>query len=133
MIGLIQPVFHDQMEIVALVEHFAVDIGEYRLETPDLFVLLGHELLVHRGYLNEHVVFGEVEVRREPLVGFAILELDRKATRLVLPRDVVEVQEEGELPLTVVSEIYFKRREAICAQVAPASITPANCTSSGNN
>jgi hypothetical protein len=61
--------------------------------------------LVHGGDLHEQVVLGEVEVRCEELGRVAIgVEGDRETLGLVLPGDAVEIEEEGELPLTVVSE-----------------------------
>ena len=134
MVGLLETVFDHQVQVVALIEDLAVDVGVESLETTDLAILLGHQLLIHRCDLDEHLIVGQVEVRREPLGRLAVLiEIDREAPRLVVPGNSVEVEKEGELPLTVVSEIDVVCRRALCAQGAPASITPANSTSPGNN
>ncbi|MFQ5523319.1 MAG: hypothetical protein ACE5F5_07040 [Acidimicrobiia bacterium] len=77
-------------------------------EPAHLLVLLGDELLVHRGDFDVEVVFGKVEVRGEETGGVAlIVEFDGEGSRFVFPGDPVEVEEEGELPLTVVSEVDF--------------------------
>jgi len=67
MIRFLESVFDNQMEIVALVENFASDVGVDGLETADLLVLLGHEFLVHGRDLDEQVIVGKIEVGREPL------------------------------------------------------------------
>jgi hypothetical protein len=105
-----------------------------RTETFHLFVLLGHEFLVHGCDLDEHVVVGKVEVGCEVFGGFTIfIKLNRKTPRLVVPWNSIEVEKEGELTLTVVSELDFGRRGAIGDQVTPTSTTPVYSTSSGNN
>ncbi len=113
------------MQIVALVEDLATDIRVYCLQLANLLVLLGDELLVHRGDLDEQVVVGKVEIGGEPLGRLTVrVEDDREATRLVFPGNTVEVQEECELPLTVVSEVCLGGREVFGVQGAPASTTP---------
>ena len=134
MVGLFETVFDHQIQIVTLIEEFAIDVGMDRLESLQLLVLLGHELLVHRCDLDEHVVVRQIEVGREELVGFPFLiELDWEALRLVEPWNSIEIEEKGELTLTVVSEFNFVRRGAVGDQVAPASTAPAYSDWSGNN
>jgi len=73
---------------------------------PDLPVLLGHELLAHRGYLDVDVVLWQIEVGSEVpgwLTGIVPLEGERM--RFVQPVDTVEVQQSRELSLAVVSEL----------------------------
>ncbi len=134
MIWFFKTVFHNKLQIVALVEHFAIDVRVNGLKPFHLLVLLGNELLIHRRDLNEHVIVGEIEVGREIFGRLAIfIELNWEAFRLVIPRNAVEVEKKGELPLTVVSELDFLRREAIADQVTPASATPVYSAPSGNN
>jgi hypothetical protein len=132
-VGLLQAVLHDQMEIVALVEDLASDVGVIFLELANLLVLFGHQLLVHRGDLHEQVVVGEKEVGCEELDGLTVFEVDREAPCLVLPRDPVEIEEQCELTLTVVGELDVLGGEDGCGQGAPTSTASANSASSGNN
>jgi hypothetical protein len=133
MVGLLETVFHNQMQVVPLVEDLALDVGVVLLELADLLVLLGDELLIHRGDLDEDLVIQQVEVRCEELGRLAVFEPDREAARLVFPRDTIEVEEESELPLTVVSEIDLVGSWGFGVQGAPNSTTPASSSCSGNN
>lgn len=134
MIRLLQPVLDHQVEVVALIEDLAPGVWVDCLQPTHFPVLLRHEFLVHRCYLNEQVVVGEIEVGCEPLDRLTLgIELNRKTPRLVVPWDTVEVEKECELTLTVVSKVNLVCCRAVCAQGAPASITPDNSTSSGNN
>ncbi len=75
-------------------------------QTSSLAVLLRDELLVERRDLDEEVVRGQEEVGRERLRGVAVaVALEDEGARLVLPRDVVEVEQLRELPLGVVREV----------------------------
>jgi hypothetical protein len=67
MIRFLESVLDNQMEIVALVENLALDVGVDGLETADLLVLLGHEFLVHSRDLDEQGIVGKIEVGCEPL------------------------------------------------------------------
>lgn len=134
MVRLLESVLDHQMEIIALVEHLAFRVGVNGLKTANLLVLLGHEFLVHRRDLDVQVVVGKIEVGSEPFRRLAFgVELDGKALRLEIPWDAIEVEKKGELPLTVVSELDLMCRGAVCAQGTPASIAPANSTSSENS
>jgi hypothetical protein len=94
------------MEVVALVEHLALDVRVELTKLANLAVLLGDQLLVHRGDLYVQILFGEVEVRPEELRGVAVvIPLDGEFGRLVLPEYVVEIQEPGELELALVSKL----------------------------
>ena len=134
MVRPLEPVFDHQMEIVALVENLALGVRVDGPETADFLVLLGYEFLIHRRDLDEQVIVGKVEVGSEPLGWLTFrVELDGKTPRLVIPWDAIEVEQEGELPLAVVSEFNLMCRGAVCAQGAPASIAPASSASSGNS
>jgi len=63
----LESVLGNQMQIVALVEDLDLDTGIQLAELPDLSVLSGHQLLVHRGYLDVSVLIRKVEIRREQL------------------------------------------------------------------
>ncbi|MFP3913675.1 MAG: hypothetical protein ACLFWM_02280, partial [Actinomycetota bacterium] len=51
------------------VQHLAADVRVQLPEHADLAVLLGHQLLVHGGDLDEQIVVGEIEIGREELAG----------------------------------------------------------------
>ena len=63
----LEPVLHEQVQVVALVEHADRDLGMLLDEAARLAVLLRHELLVQRGDLDVEVVRGQVEVGGERL------------------------------------------------------------------
>ena len=52
----LEPVLHEQVQVVALVQHAHVDLGIELLHPARLAVLLGDELLVQRGDLDVEVV-----------------------------------------------------------------------------
>ena len=94
------------MQEVALVEDLAVDVRVLLAQLTHLAILLRDELLVHRGDLDVQLLVRKEEVRLEVARGSTgLIELDGEGVRFVLPLDSVEVEESGELPLTVVSEI----------------------------
>ena len=100
-----QAVLHEQRLVVALVEDLDLHVGIELAQAAHLPVLLGDQLLVERGDLDEQVVGREVEVGTEGLDGIALaVALENERTGLVLPRDAVEVEELGELALGVVRE-----------------------------
>jgi hypothetical protein len=93
------------VEIVTLVEHFALNIGIQLTKAANLLVLLGHEFLTHRRDLDVDVVFREIEVWLEQLRGFTVITpLDFECAGLVFPVDSVEVKESREFPFAVVGE-----------------------------
>src|SRR5262249_2379615 len=90
----------DQREVVALVEHLAADLRVPLSQPPHLPVLLRDELLVQRRDLDVEIELLQVEVRGEALHDVALtVPADVEGRRLVLPVDLVEVQQPGELPL----------------------------------
>ena len=134
MVRFFEAVLDDEMEVVALIEDFALDIGMNRLEPADLLVLLGDQLLIHGRDLDVQLVVGQIEIGCEVLGGLpVVIELDREAIGFVVPRNSIEVKEERELALAVVGKFDFVRRGAVCTQVAPASMAPARSALPGNN
>jgi hypothetical protein len=132
-VRLFEPILHHQVQVVALVEDLALHIRVILLEKLDLFVLPGHQFLVHRGDLDEETVVEQIEVGGEELDRLAVLEADWEALRFVLPGDPVEIEKKCELTFAVVSELDLVSGRWFVAQGAPTSITPGYCVSSGNN
>ena len=108
-------------------------------ETSNLAVLLRDELLIHRRDLDEHVLGGQIEIRPEELRRILeLVEFDRKVARLVLPFDVIEVEEQRKLALALVRKldgISRLRVEVVCVrQLAWASTAPVSpATESGKS
>jgi hypothetical protein len=101
----LQPILQQQVEIVALVQDPAADVGVKRAQTPHLAVLLGDQLLIERGYLDVEIELGQVEVGCEALRdGPGAIPGDVERRRLVAPFDLIEVEQASELPLAVVRE-----------------------------
>src|SRR5204863_8520031 len=101
----LEPVLHEQMQVVALVQHLDADLGVQLAEPAGLAVLLRDELLVERRDLDVEVVRRQVEIGTERLHGTAVtVAFQRERARLVGPFDAVEVEQLGELALGVVSE-----------------------------
>ena len=124
-VGLLKAVFDEQVQIVALVKDLAMDIGVVFPEQPHLAVLLGNQLLAHRGDLYVDIILWKVEIGPEIPRGFAvIIPLECKRTRFVLPVDTVEIEQPRELSLAVVSELgeIGRRRpeEVLCTQIPDA-------------
>ena len=129
----LEPVLHEQVQVVALVEHAHVHLGIELLHAARLAVLLGDELLVQRGDLDVEVVRGEVEVGRERLLRVAVtVGLEHERARLVLPLDGVEVEELRELPFGVVRETHEFVRQLRDGQppVPVAESSPMRASSS---
>src|SRR4051794_30056366 len=63
----LEPVLHEQMQIVALVQDLDADLGVQLSEPAGLAVLLRDELLVERGDLDVEVVRRQVEIGTERL------------------------------------------------------------------
>jgi hypothetical protein len=101
----VEPELHQEVEVVALVQHFDVDVRMELAEAADLGVLLGHQLLVERGDLDVEVVGREIEVRPESSPRVAVvIPLEGELARFVLPGDAVEVEQVGELALRGMGE-----------------------------
>jgi hypothetical protein len=66
-VWFLKAVLDEQMQIVPLIEDLALDVGVKLSQFANLPVLLGDELLAHRGYLYVDIVLWEVEVRAEML------------------------------------------------------------------
>jgi hypothetical protein len=102
---LLESVLHKEVQVVLLVQDLAADVGVELHEPSDLTVLLGHELLVERRDLDVDIELGQVEVRGEALSSLAgPVPVDVERRGLVVPRDLIEIQQLRELPLAVVSE-----------------------------
>jgi hypothetical protein len=103
--GRLQPVLHQQVQVVPLVQDPDVDLGVQLLQAAGLAVLLRDQLLVQRGDLDEEVIGRQIEVGRERLGRPALaVPLEDEGPRLVVPDDPVEVEELGELQLGIVRE-----------------------------
>lgn len=101
----LQPVLHQQAEVVALIQHLDANVGIELPQPSSLAILLRDELLVERRDLDVEVVRRKVEVGSEGLRRIAVtIAFEDELPGLVLPRDVVEVEQLGELPLRVVRE-----------------------------
>jgi hypothetical protein len=95
---------------VPLIEDLASNIRIQLPKAPNLPVLLGDQLLVHRGDLDEQIIVREVEVGPEVLGGLAgVVPLDGEGAGLVVPGDVVEVEQPGELSLALVCKVCLVR------------------------
>lgn len=102
----LQAVLGEQVHVVPLVKDLAVDAGVQLAQPPCLAILLGDQLLIQRGDLDVEIVLGQVKVGGKPLNRAAFLvEFDVEGSRLVLPLDLVKVQQSCELALGVVSEV----------------------------
>ncbi|MEX2624907.1 MAG: hypothetical protein WD651_14410 [Acidimicrobiia bacterium] len=94
MIGILQTVFLDEMQIVSLIEDFALDLGIEGPQQTDLGVLFGDKLLAHRGDLDIETVLGQIEIGSEVVAGSTFtVPGNRKRPGLVLPREPVEVEQ----------------------------------------
>jgi hypothetical protein len=103
---LLEAVFHQEVQIVALVQDLALHVGVETEKPPHLAVLLRHELLVERRDLQIDVEGRQVEVGREALRGITVaVPLDIEGRGLVGPFDPVEVEQLRELALAVMCEI----------------------------
>src|SRR5438874_1186465 len=92
----LEPVLHEQMQVVALVQHLDADLGVKLAEPAGLAVLLRDELLVERRDLDVEVVRRQVEIGTERLRGTAVtVAFQRERARLVGPFDAVEVEQLG--------------------------------------
>jgi hypothetical protein len=125
---LLQPVLDEQTQIVALIENLAFDLRVELAQAAHLPILLGHQLLAHRGDLDVEIVIGEVEVGAKELRrGTVGSELDCKLARLVLPVDLVEIEESRKLSFAFVSKIDLfclgQLFGVVLTQLARASVT----------
>ncbi len=104
---LFETVFHEKVQVVALVKDLALDVRIKLSQPSHLPVLLSNELLIESGYLDVEIILWEIEVGSEPLSRNSVaIPFDIEGTGLVSPFDLVEVQELSKLSLGVVSEIF---------------------------
>src|SRR5262245_32967699 len=102
---VLEPVLVHEGQVVALVEDLAVGARIELAQSADLPVLLGDQPLVQRRDLDVQVVLRKVEVRGEPLHHVAVaIPLQVERCGLVLPVDLVEVQQLRELAFACVRE-----------------------------
>ena len=108
---LLESVLDQEVVEIPLVEDLASDI---RIELPkaaDFPVLLGHELLVHRGDLDVEIILWQIEIRPELFRDHpGRVPFDGERAWLVLPDDIVEVQKSRKLPLARMGEVDVVRR-----------------------
>ena len=64
---LFETVFHQKVQVVALVKDLALDVRIKLSQPSHLSVLLGNELLIKSGYLDVEIILREIEVGSEPL------------------------------------------------------------------
>jgi hypothetical protein len=101
----LETVLDQEIHVVALVEDPALHPRVKLLQAARFAVLLRDELLIQRCDLDVAVERWKVEVRREALGSVAVaIPLDIERGRLVLPLDLIEIEQLRELLLAVVSE-----------------------------
>jgi hypothetical protein len=104
--GLLQSVLDQEIQVIALVEDLAANVWIKRHQSAGLAILLRHELLIKRRDLDVEIEGGEVEVGRESLGRIAVaVPLDVEGRGLVLPTDLIEVEQLCELPFAVVGKL----------------------------
>lgn len=102
----LQPVLDQQVQVVALIQDLALDVGVELVQPPNLAVLLRYEFLVEGRDLDVEIEVGQVEVGREPLGGNPVpVPIDIERRRFVGPRDPIEVEKPRELALAVMCEV----------------------------
>lgn len=118
-----------KVEVIALIEDLAPDIGVILLQLSDLLILLGYELLIHCRDLNEQLIVRKIKVRSEEFHRLPIFVSDRETAWFVVPRNSIEIKQEGELAFGVVCELDFVSGRSGGVQGAPTSTTPDNSSS----
>src|SRR5207249_2154564 len=109
----VQTVLLEKRQVIALIEDLDLDARVELAQSPDLAVLPGDELLVHRRDLDVEIEVRKVEVRRESLGdGAVFVPLDVEGTGFVLPVDLIEVEEPRVLTLAGVREIDAVARQS---------------------
>jgi hypothetical protein len=92
-VRVFKSVLLDQVQVVPLIEDLATHIRIELAEHANFGVLLGHQLLAHRGYFDEEVVIRQEEIRREVLLRSTIpVPGDRERPRFIEPGNPVELQ-----------------------------------------
>lgn len=101
----LEPVFNKQIQVITLIEDLAVDLWIQLPQPTDLPILPSHQLLIHRRNFDELILIRQIEVRPKELHRFPVsVPFECELTGLVVPRDIVEIEELGELPLAVVGK-----------------------------
>src|SRR5207302_722382 len=122
----VEAVLLQQREVVALVEDLDLAVRVQLAQSPDLLVLLRDELLVHRRHFDVGVELRQEEVRRELLDDLALLvPLDVERPRLVLPFDLVEVEQARVLAFALVREVDAVALQAVAGRDAGPALVPA--------
>lgn len=67
-----ETVFHEKVQVVALVKDLALDVWIKFSQPSHLSVLLGNELLIKSGYLDVEIILREIEVGSELLSGNSV-------------------------------------------------------------
>ena len=99
------PVLQHQGPEVAGVEELDSQARVQLSQAADLPVLLAHEPLLERGQLHEQLELRQEEVGGEALEDVAVeIPEDREDLGLVLPFDLIEVEDPGELGFAGVGE-----------------------------
>ena len=104
-VWFLESILDEKVEIIALIEHLALDVRMVLSEQSNLAVLLRDEFLAHRRDLDVDIVLPKIEIRPEIPGGFPVLApFEGKRVRFVLPVDSIEIKESRELAFAVVSE-----------------------------
>jgi hypothetical protein len=102
----LEAVLNKEVHVVTLIKDLALDVWIEFPQSTNFSVLLCHELLVQRCDLDVQVVLRKEKVGSELLRRYALtIPLDVERARFVLPFDLVEVQQFGELSFGVMREL----------------------------
>lgn len=69
---LFETVFHEKVQVVALVKDLALDVWIKLSQPSHLSVLLSNELLIESSYLDVEIILREIEIGSEPLSGNSV-------------------------------------------------------------
>jgi len=98
----------EELSVVPTVEDLQLNVGIELAHLPNLPVLGSYQALFHGGQFHVEPELRQVEIGREasgdPALGITV---QGETDRLVTPLDPVEVEEAGEIGLTLVSEVKF--------------------------
>ena len=123
-----EPILDQQAQVIPLIEDLALDFGVDLAQTPHFAILLGDELLAHRGYLDVEIVIGKIEIRSEELGWCSIGgKLDGEFARFVFPVHLVEIEQSRKLSLAFMCEVdgvcRLRLFGKLLTQLAWASVT----------
>ena len=129
--SFLEPVLDEKIQVVALIEDLAADLWVELAEPSNLAILASNQFLIHRGYLDELILFRQVEVRPKELHGVAVVvPFDCELARFVIPGDVVEIEESGKLPFAVVGKFDAVGRTFEVGKLAQLAFASARRTGS---